>query len=62
MNFVGGASIESPDVVVDNRVQDVRLVPNALRANNFDCLVTDDLLLGDEGGTASGNAALVACE
>jgi len=62
LNFVGGASIESPDVVVDNRVQDVSLVPNALRANEFDCLVNDDVLLGDQGGTASGNAALVACE
>jgi len=61
MNFTGGISFESPDVVVDNRVESVSIGPNRLRGNLLDCYAADDIVVGDEGGEASGNAAPVSC-
>jgi len=62
LNFLGGASVDSPDIVTLNRVESVSIGRNKLKQNEYDCLVTDNFVLGDEGGEASDNAAVVTCE
>ena len=49
-------------LVVDNRVESVQLGWNWLSGNTWDCLTNDDVVIGDLGGVASGNAALVSCD
>ena len=58
---IGGVSNFTSDAVVGNLVSDAREFGNFVRGAQFRCIVIDDLVRGDEGGTATDNRADFEC-
>ena len=64
LSFLGGSSLESPDIVSSNQIRNVAFRNNRLIGNQTDCTVVDEVLIDTQGrgGLVFENRAEVVCE